>query len=361
MLTFWSASQMRSVLQPGLAICGLFASVSAMAAECPLIPELADAAWVQFDDAELDAAKAILMQAYESLSCQQVVVERDELKELYWLDGLVSLAQEDEQGAVYATLRAVSVDPEALPPSELGPELAQLFRTWTGRLGDLSVSVSVTDGGEAWVDGRSVRYGRPQVVVEGDHLVQVMTETGLSSEVLELSRDLELVTGRELNIVDANPDPNPDPIDPDPDPIADPDPDPIDPYPINSDDPTGHGAQENGSKTTLTRKRRHPAWLWATGITAGSLGGGTLASGYWAETKFISNEFSADEYNGCRKGGPCYEDARQEVIRAQAKGIRATYAVGYGMVGVGAALALAGAIGLPLRTDGTTVSVHLRW
>ncbi|MBT3222121.1 MAG: hypothetical protein HN348_23860, partial [Proteobacteria bacterium] len=222
MLTLWSASPICLLRGSSLAICcGLF-SASAMAGECPLVPEQVDAAWVQFDDAELEVAKTILKQAYESLACQQVVVEREQLKELYWLDGLVSLAQEDEQGAVYATLRAVSVDPEALPPSELGPELAQLFRTWTGRLGDLSVAVSVIDGGEAWVDGQSVRHGRPLVVVEGDHLVQVMAHNGLTSKVMELSKDLELVTGRELNIVDANPDP--DPIDPYP---VDPDPYPI--------------------------------------------------------------------------------------------------------------------------------------
>ncbi|MBT3224199.1 MAG: hypothetical protein HN348_34460, partial [Proteobacteria bacterium] len=81
----------------------------------------------------------------------------------------------------------------------------------------------------------------------------------------------------------------------------------------------------------------------------------------WMERQFSQNSFADDEYFGCPIGDHCYEESRQDAIRAQARNIRATYAVGYGMVGVGAVLTLTGVIGLPVRTDGKTVSVHFRW
>lgn len=318
---------------------------AALAVDCPELPGQVEEAWEAYNEAELERAKVVLKEAYDSLGCQRAVVDSKALLELYRLDALVSLTQEDRKGAVYATLRAVAVDHlRAEPPAEYGPELADLYALWSTRLGETLVTVTVTDGGVVWIDGRRVEHGHPLAVVSGEHLLQVENLNGMRSEVRELSVDQALVTGVPLpegvTPMPVVPAPRPTredpPVEPGPE-IVEP---PIDPEP---------------------RRRKRPALLLVGGGVLGAAGGAAIGVAYQGEQAFLGRTYNAAEYGGCARGEPCYGAARLDAVARDADRVRVTYLVGYGLTGVGAALLGVGLVGLPVRTDGRTVGVHLRW
>jgi hypothetical protein len=310
----------------------------ALAAPCPDISEQVEAAWEAFDDAELADAKAMLTAATASLGCQEVVVEPEVLLGLYRLDALASLALDDRKGVVYAMIRAVAVDHEtAQPPESYGPELADLYDTWSARLSETLITVHVQGGGVVYVDGREATMTDPLSVVEGEHLVQVPTsEGGYLSTVSELSADhvvrtvLPAPEGVEPIDLDAE-----DPVEEEPAAAA---PSPIEP---------------------AAAPRRRPLPFFIAGGASLALGTAALLTGWRSEVAFKNAPYMGPEYAGCTNDRACYEEARQLVINRDALRIRVAYGLGYGLTGVGAGLLGVGAVGLP--ASGATVGISGRW
>lgn len=303
-----------------------------MGGPCADVPAQVQVAWDAYNEAELEKAKELLALAYGNLACQRAVVPSEALLALYRLDALVSLTQDDRKSAVYATIRAVAVDHEdAEPPAEYGPELAELYDTWSARLAETLVTIRVTDGGTAWVDGHRLAHGQPLQVVQGEHLLQVEVVGGITSEVRELSTDHAVVTG--IPLAEPEPETTPEPV-----------------------------AKPVVAKPEPVReRRRHPAGLLVTGGIGTAVGAVALASAWRSESSFHDNRYQAGAYDGCSAGSPCYGKARQAHIDADALTIRMLYVGGYGITGLGAGLLGLGIVGLPVRTDGRTVSIDLRW
>lgn len=300
---------------------------NALAAPCPDVAVVVDEAWAAFDDAELQLAKEHLGRAVESLSCQERVVETDELIGMFRLDGLVSLAQEDRRGAVYASIRVVTIDPSAVPGEELGPDLAEMHATWAERLSETQVEVQVDGLGDAWVDGRPVLEDAPLTLVAGEHLVQARDATGWHSRVVEISEDTQLAigTGLELLPVVRLPDPPPD----------------LDP------EPGGFN-------------RRTPM------LIGGGIGvAGGIGSVVWAfsrEQSFHDDPYDAPSYGSCNLADPCYADEREKQIRGDASAIRALYATGYILTGVGVAVIGTELFILPDPVGGGgSVTLRVKW
>jgi len=282
---------------------------TALAAPCPDLTEVADEAWAAFNDAELQEAKADLKRATDSLTCQERVVTTEELLGLFRLDGLVSLAQEDRKGAMYATIRVVTIDPAAVPGEELGPELAELHQTWADRLSESTVTVTVQGLGEAWVDGRVLTQDVPFQVVAGEHLIQAYDDTGWHAAVQELSEDVVLMTGRGLEVV----------------PLAD-----LQPAP-----PEGEvGLPE----PPVPGPRRHRVGMFVVGGIGLAGGAGLLGYGGIQERAFKDRAYDDTSYGGCAIGEACYGLAREKEIRNDAATIRAFYAAGYVVTGIGVAI-----------------------
>lgn len=296
---------------------------TALAAPCADVPAQVAVAWDAYEEAELERAKSLLAEAYAGLACQRAVVPPEALLALYRLDALVSLTQEDRKSSVYATIRAVTVDPEhADPPPEYGPELAELYALWSARLGETFVTVSVADGGSAWVDGHLVDHTTPRRVVQGEHLIQIQGPLGVTSEVREVAVDTALTTGVALPlgvVLTQTPGPAHDP------------------------------------------RRKHPAAWLVTGGLAGALGGAALATAWRSEQVFLDNPYQADAYAGCARGEDCWAANRRTTIDRDAWRIRAAYVGGYGFTGIGVALLGVGIVGVPVRTDGRSFHLDLRW
>jgi len=312
----------------------IWLAATAAAQPCPEVREQVSQAWAAFNDAELERSKEIIDEADNSLSCQTALVPTEDLLDLFRLDALVSLSQDDQKGAVGATIRAVAADHvDGEPPeAKYGPELAELYRSWVGRLSGTLVTVRVDGGGFAWVDGRRADALNPIDVVEGAHLIQVEIPNLIRSEVTDLSEDYVVYTGipgPEL--------PKPVPV-PEPSTAV-----PAPPAPV----PTG----SNG--------RRRPMGLLVAGSVGAALGGAALLTGYRSELSFNSSDYTANSYGGCLRGEACYEQARADTINDDALKIRVAYGAGYGLTGIGVGLLGIGAIGFPARTSG--VAVGWRW
>jgi len=304
-------------------------------ASCPDIPPQVEAAWAAFNDAELETAKTVLEGANASLGCQSAVVTRDDLLSIYRLDALVSLTQEDQRGAVYATLRAVAADHEnGGPPPEYGPELAELYETWASRLGESTIHITAAGSGAVWIDGRAVDADTGLRVVEGEHVVQEVVDGAVTSEVLELSADF--VVGTPAAPVEAAPEPEPVP---EPQPAALPEP------VVATEAPSSRG-------------RRRPAALWISGLASAAAGGTSLFLADRTESRFIANPYNAGAYGECTVHQTCYEVERQARIQSDATGVRVMYAGGYGLTAAGVALLGTATIGLPSRT---ALNLNLRW
>jgi hypothetical protein len=304
-----------------------FAISSALAAPCPDLPVLIDGAWSAFDDAELDGADDLLDQGYAGLACQPALVPADVLLDLYRLDGLVALAQEDREAAIYATMRAVSADPTSAPPTDFGPQLAELHASWAQRLAGTSVQVRVVDGGAAWVDGRAVSVAQPLSILGGEHLFQWRGEDGFVSEVRDVSSDQIITTGVALLLP---------PIELPPV-VAEVEPEVADDEPREQKD-----------------KRRHRGGLIFLGTTLGLAGGGGLAYGYLQEVAFALEPYDAEGYGECPVTSACYEDERALTIRHDAGRVRMFYGIGYGLVGLGSTLLGAELFLLPAPSAAST-------
>ncbi|MBW2254741.1 MAG: hypothetical protein JRI25_09120 [Deltaproteobacteria bacterium] len=304
---------------------------TALAAPCPDLTEVAEEAWAAFNDAELQEAKGHLKRAADSLTCQERVVVTEELLRLFRLDGLVSLAQEDRKGAVYATIRIVTIDPDAAPSKELGPELAELHQTWADRLGESTISVSVRGLGEAWVDGRVLTQDVPFQVIAGEHLIQVYDDAGWHAAVRELSEDTVLVTGQGLEVVSL------DALEPDPPEL------PIPELPPPS-------------------TRRHRTSMLLTGSIGVAGGAGVLGYGWSQERAFKRRDYDAPSYGGCAAGESCYDLAREKEIRNDASTVRALYATGYVLTGIGAVVLGTELFFLPAPSgSGAGLGIRVKW
>ncbi len=307
-------------------------AAAALAEPCPEVPAQVQLAWDAFNDAELEHAKEIISSTNESLACQSAIVPTEDLLALYRLDALVSLAQEDPKGAVYATLRAVAADHvKGAPPEEkYGPDLADLYRSWVDRMSGTLVAVRVDGGGFAWVDGRRADALNPLQVTEGEHLIQVEIPNLIRSDLVDVNADYTVYTGI------------PGPKLPIPVPV--PDPDPVTPIPTPIPTPPG---------------RRRPIPILVGGGVAAVLGGAALATAYRSELAFKANTYTAAKYDDCGRNQACYPQARADVINNDAVKIRVAYGAGYGLTSVGVGLLGVGAVGFPARTSGVTMG--WRW
>jgi len=313
----------------------------ALAAEpCPSLAGLIDQAWSSFDDAELERADEHLDAAQQSLSCQASPVATEDLLELWRLDALVALSQQDRQGAVYASIRAVVVQPDSSPPDEYGPELRDLHATWSSRLAENPVVVRVQGAGDAWVDGHPVGGEAPRKVLPGEHLLQWRDVEGqFHSEVRDLAAAHTIVTGPAVEEA----------VDPDELELDDPDePDPDEPDP----DPVREPKERSG-------KGRRVAMLTVGGL--GVLGGGGVLAYSWTqENAFLAASYDAAQYGPCAAGSACYASAREQEIRADAQQIRTLYAIGYAVTGVGIAVTGTELLVMPSPT-GARVGVRFAW
>lgn len=313
----------------------MWLAAGASAQVCPDVPAQVEQAWAAFNDAELEHSKEIIAAANESLSCQTSLVPTEDLLALYRLDALVSLSQDDDKGAVGATLRAVATDhvDGAPPEAKYGPELAELYRSWADRMSGALVTIRVDGGGYAWVDGRRVDTLNPIQVVEGEHLVQLVIPDLIRSELVDLSADYIVYTG--IPGVEL---PYPIPVpQPDPDPAVVPDPAP----------------------RVASTNRKRPAVLLIGGAASAILGGAAFATGFRSEQSFKANAYGAPHYDGCTRNQGCYAQARVDVINADAFKIRAAYGAGYAFTGVGVGLLGLGAVGLP--ADARMIRLGWRW
>lgn len=258
--------------------------------DCPALGALVASAWASFDDAELANADRVLHQGREVLACQREVVPTEVLLEMFRLDGLVALSQANREDAVYATIRAVTIDPESTPPANYGPELAELTATWVARLAR-SGQISAAGVEQAWVDGRLLDGSDPLSIVPGEHLVQWTDPDGFHSQVVDVKQTY-VVQGSA-------------PIGPD-----------------DRDDPKGH----KGAVGYIAG---------GTALVAG--GAGLLVWSSALEHAFNADPFDAAQYDDCAVGDSCYAYAREEAIRGAAGRIRLGYLAGYGLVGLGVA------------------------
>jgi hypothetical protein len=313
----------------------VFLSAMAMAAPCdqaPLLSVRTQAAWDQYNDAEVAAAKAVLVEAYQELSCPQAVVTSSQLLDFYRLDGLVSISQSDQKGAIYATLRAAAVDHvSGAPPEAYGPYLAELYETWASRLAVAPIEVSVDGGGAVYIDGRPVVYGAPLSVAAGEHLVQIEAGGVFRNSVLDLAADHVVATGVPLPegaLAPATVVPAPAPVVPQPAPVAAPA-----PIVMLDEEP-----QEGP-------RRRRPLWTFAGAAIAGGGAAFALGSGSISERNFLD-----DPYRG-------FGAARDTAVYKDAQAVRLAYGLGYGLAAVSGGLLTVGVVGF--SASATPQGIHL--
>lgn len=288
-----------------------------------------------YEQADLDAAKATIASGYAALACQPSVVPTDALLELYRIDGLIALSLGDQRALVYATIRAVSAQHVGgRPPDRYGPDLQAQYDTWATRMAGDLVQVTVSDGGTAWVDGRTVDRAHPLTVVSGEHLVQLPVAPpaapgavpgAVRSEVRELTADAALTTGVALGA-------SPEPVPPTPTPTPSPRPSPV-------PEPEPHASAA----------RRHPIGFAIGSGASAALAGFAIASAYRSDRAFRASPYLAGQFGTCARGEPCYADARAQAIRSDARRIDAGYAVGYGLSAVSSGLLVVTVIGFPGR------------
>lgn len=310
---------------------------SALAAPCPDVSELLDDAWAAFDDAELVHSGEHLQRAVESLGCAERVVTKEELLELYRLQGLIALAREDKEGAVYATIRMVTIDPDAPPAPELGPEIAEMHETWSGRL-STRVSLSVVGSGEAWVDGTPIGGSDdPRVVVAGEHLIQARDDAGWHGVVREIGEDTRVLVGDGLVLEGLGTTTLPQP-EPDGPPVI------LDPI-----------------KPPGPFQRKHRTSLLVGGGAGVAAGVGLVVGGFALEQQFKDDPYLDPAYNGCARTEPCYEAEREKAIRADAAVIRALYTSGYIVGGLGVVVLGMEVFLLPEPSGGGSVRLRGTW
>lgn len=293
----------------------------ALAAPCPNVDGLIDQAWSAFDEAEVELARKRIAQAHDALSCQQDVVEREQLLELYHLDALASVAAEDERAALYAIIRGVTLDPEAMPPEDVGPELFAQHQQWAARLRSDRVEIRSTDDlVSVWVDGQEV-VGEPLPVVVGEHLVQVREDGAWTSRVLELSE------GGGVHGL------------------------PIEVQAVKK--PSG------APPAPPKRNKGVRPGLVAGGVSLIVVGGGLVGVGSVLEKGWKDDPY-LDSYGGCAPEDACWSSARARQIGADARRANAFYLSGYTVAGVGVGL-LGVQVGLSVSDQGGMLRLGGRW
>jgi hypothetical protein len=316
----------------------IFYAGLAFAGDCPTIPDQVERAYAAFNDAETEQAREVIAGAYESLSCQQDRVPPEALMSLYHLDALMAFSAEDSQGAVYAIIRSIAADPAVVPPKSMGPELAEMHKTWSGRLADAQLTVSKEARDVSfWIDGRVLEPGVSMVVVEGEHLLQMQDATGFHSSVVEVSSkisdqepwNLQVAPREEIPVV------------------------PVVPVATTMDVPKSPASREK-------RRRRARLGVGLAGVVVAVSGGGVLALGAMEESAFKKRNYNADQYGGCTRTDDCYVSARESEIRADARMSNQLYLTGYGLIGLGAATTSIGVFAFPV-SDGGGIGLRAPW
>lgn len=313
----------------------LWSSLALGAPACPDVPGLVVEARSAFDEAEVDQARQTLARAYDALTCQSMVVSKDSLLDLYHLDALASVADEDDKAALFAIIRAVTLDPDQAPPADVGPELLVQHGTWADRIREDRVRVMVADPqSSVWIDGQAVT-DQPLDVVTGKHLVQVRRADGWRNTVAELSvrgdvGDLPILLAPVPAAVGSVVQPV----------------DPRDPPPPTPDPPS---------------QRRVNLGVALTGSALALVGGGLVAGGYFMEQEFDADPYNAATYGGCARADACWETERANKIGRDARRANGMYLTGYGLAGVG--LGVLTMELFVLRTSGGSTGVGLkgRW
>jgi hypothetical protein len=301
----------------------------ALAGECVELSEQMAGAWAAFNDAELEQADALIELAHEQILCQGRLITADELLALYELDALVSLAMDDQDGAVFAVIRTVTADPTRTPDPAHGPKLADLHQTWRRRLDAARLTLRVEGDTPLHLDGRPVEPGTTVQTLEGTHLLQWQGDSGLYTELRELIGDQTLFTSP---------------------------PDVIDGTPV-----TAPAIEGEPVPVEPRRKRRAPGRpaIWGTGLGLAALGGGAVLAGYFIQERFEANPYDDATYGGCNRGQGCYTDEREQLIQRDATLIRALYAGGYGLAGIGVVLTGVG-FGVQPKPGGAELAVAIR-
>lgn len=297
-------------------------SLVAAAAPCPDVEILVEQAGAAFDEAEVELARARLAVAVESLPCQSKTVPRQTLLDLYHLDALASVAAEDPKAALYAIIRAVTLDPGSAPPPDVGPELLEQHRQWADRLRGDALLVSATTSEVAlWIDGVAVG-AEPVRVVVGEHLVQVRDAGGWRSGLVTLI-DGPAPGAWPLQV--RRPPAAPQTVGPPPPPPPPPAPE----------------------------RRRHVAL--GVGIGIGLAGAALVAAGGLAERRFHAQTYDDPTYGGCARGESCWAEARADRIAADARAANALYLSGYAASGLGIGL-----VGADVLVSTSGAGVRLR-
>ncbi len=293
---------------------------AALAQGCPQIPELVESAWTAYEIAELDEARQALADAGEALTCQDRLVRRETLLELFLLDAQVALTLDNEARMATALERAVGVDPrpEARPGVPYSPELVELWEQIASRLRHDRAEITVTGVGVAYVDGRRADAQNPLSVSRGLHLVQTLESRGFRSEVLLVLSDAVIATpGSTAKSPPILPTPPPS------EPLVAAAPKPLEPL-------------RRPSRGARTRR-----------IVAGTAGGvlGAVAAAALVSGAISERSFQQSSYNGpvvpfynVPRGDPLYEQARRQIIEFDARNVNLLYGVGYASAALSASL-----------------------
>jgi hypothetical protein len=353
-----------------LAIALLAASTPALADDdCPDLAERLAAAWSAFDEAELAQVGEIADAATRQLDCQVRVLDPDELYQLYLLDAAASVARGDEESAVSAAIRAVTLAPDRPVDPRFGPAVANLLATWERRLGAARVTLRVeraelpsADGPPLHLDGRPVPPDGVARTIEGEHVLQWRARDALHTEVRELQGDLvAIVDGSTLKLKPASKG--------GPAPSAPPAPEggtPTGELPIElADEPSSPSPAPSSPEAAASAPppRSSPKVVgtpaaWGTGLALAALGGAGVGVGNWVEARFLAAPYDAPSYEGCLPRGGCYAEARQRAIDRDVTLIRALYGASYGFIGLGATLFGVG-LAVEPRDGGAKVTVSV--
>lgn len=302
----------------------LLAHLAFASPDCAEIEGLIAEATQAFDEARVDDARARLAAASEALRCQQQVVSRETLLELYQLDALASVADQDPKAALFAIIRSVTLDPSAAPPEDVGPELIEQHSQWAARLEQDMIRVSATRTDiDVWVDGEPLGLD-PIQVISGEHLVQVRDGGVWSSGFHELIVD-RVPAGLPLSVSRM---PRPAPI-----------------------------APEIGKEPELPPPppaRRKRVGL-GVGLGMAVAGAAFVGGGYLLERRFADDPYNDPVYGDCTRAQSCWTSARADQIAADARRANALYLTGYGLAGLGLTIS-----GVDLATSRTGASLRLR-
>ncbi|TVQ91901.1 MAG: hypothetical protein EA397_08355 [Deltaproteobacteria bacterium] len=304
------------------------ASLALADPECPELTSLIVEATEAFDEARVAEARERLAEASDALACQEQVVTRSTLQELYQLDALASVADQDPKAALYAIIRSVTLDPTANPPEDVGPELIEQHRQWADRLSKDLLLVSTADPSvEFWIDGERVEQ-TPVQIVGGEHLIQARTAQGWTSRVVEL------VEGRpplSLPLV-------------------------VERYEPPAPPPGERSAQVAPPPPPPTPRRRRIGL--AVGLGMAVAGAAFVGGGYVLERQFDDRRYDAPVYGDCTRAQSCWTTARADQIAADARQSNALYVTGYSLAGVG--LTVSG-IDLAVQRNSATLRVRGRF